>query len=173
MRRSSHDHLKPEILALFAEGKSPAEVAKNYPGIPRPTVYDWHKKWLQENTDSIPTDSDNLVNTGSQVAGGHPKLSVISSPEDGIGWALLQCKDIIKSEKKRDPRAAIAALNTYLRALEVGEKIYGAEMDEEAREALKLCSDEELEAIHAGRVPPNPSEHYWTAMGRNQKRWWR
>jgi len=172
MRRSSHDHLKPEALGLFAEGKSPAEVAKIYPGIPRPTVYDWHKKWLQKNTDNIPTDSDNPVNTGSRVSELRPKLTVIPAAEDGIGWALRVCKDIIEAEKKRDPRAAIAALNTYLRALEVGEKIYGAEMDEEARKALQLCSDEELEAIHAGRIPPNPSEHYWTAM-RNQKRWWR
>jgi len=171
-RQSSHDHLKSEVLGLFAEGKSPAEVCKTYPGIPRGTVYLWFKERATNNSDRILTNTDNPVNTGSLGSQHRPQLSVISSPEDGIGWALLQCKDIIKAEKQRDPRAAIAALNTYLRALEVGEKIYGAEMDEEAREALKLCSDEELEAIHAGRIPPNPSEHYWTAM-RNQKRWWR
>jgi len=118
-RHSSHDHLKPEALGLFAEGKSPAEVCKTYPGIPRPTVYRWYESWQQENTDKIRTNTDNLVNTGSLGSQHRPQLSVISSPEDGIGWALLQCKDIIKAEKQRDPRTAIAAINAYFKGLEL------------------------------------------------------
>jgi len=118
-RQSSHDHLKPEALGLFAEGKSPAEVCKTYPGIPRPTIYRWHGSWQQENTDKIRTKTDNPVNTGSLVAELRPKLTVIPSADDGIGWALRVCKDIIEAEKKRDPRTAIAAINAYFKGLEL------------------------------------------------------
>jgi len=118
-RTGSHDHRKPEVLALFEQGKSPAEVARIHPGIPRGTVYLWFKERAKNNSDKKLTNSDSPVNTGSLGFQHRPQLSVISSPEDGIGWALLQCKDIIKSEKKRDPRTAIAAINTYFKGLEL------------------------------------------------------
>jgi transposase-like protein len=118
-RQSSHDHLKPEALGLFAEGKSPAEVCKTYPGIPRPTVYRWYESWQQKNTDKIRANTDNLVNTGSRISELRPKLTVIPADDDGIGWALRVCKSIIEAEKKRDPRTAIAAINAYFKGLEL------------------------------------------------------
>jgi len=118
-RQSSHNHLKPEILALFAGGKSPAEVAKIHPGIPRGTVYRWHESWQQENTGKIQTNTDNPVDTGSRISELRPKLTVIPAADDGIGWALRVCKDIIEAEKKRDPRTAIAAINAYFKGLEL------------------------------------------------------
>jgi len=118
-RQSSHDHLKPEALGLFAEGKSPAEVCKTYPGIPRPTVYRWYESWQQKNTGKIRTNSDNPVDTGSRILELRPKLTVIPAADDGIGWALRVCKDIIEAEKQRDPRTAIAAINAYFKGLEL------------------------------------------------------
>ena len=118
-RQSFHNHLKPEILALFAEGKSPAEVAKLHPGIPRKTVYRWHESWQQENTHKIRTNTHNLVNTGSRISELRPKLTVIPAADDGIGWALRVCKSIIQENISRDPRVAVSALNAYFKGLEM------------------------------------------------------
>jgi transposase-like protein len=118
-RQSSHDHLKPEALGLFAEGKSPAEVCKTYPGIPRGTVYRWHESWQQENTDKIRTNTDNPVDTGSRISELRPKLTVIPAADDGIGWALRVCKSIIQENISRDPRVAVSALNAYFKGLEM------------------------------------------------------
>jgi len=74
---------------------------------------------LQKNTDNIPADSDNSVNTGSRILELRPKLTVIPAADDGIGWALRVCKSIIQENISRDPRVAVSALNAYFKGLEM------------------------------------------------------
>jgi hypothetical protein len=40
-RRSRHEQHKSEVFRLLAEGLTPAAVSKEFPDIPRRTVYDW------------------------------------------------------------------------------------------------------------------------------------
>ncbi|HEY9835491.1 MAG TPA: hypothetical protein V6D27_01125 [Vampirovibrionales bacterium] len=43
-RQSAHHALRPEIEAEFRKGLKPAEIAAEYPDLPRATIYEWYKK---------------------------------------------------------------------------------------------------------------------------------
>lgn len=148
-RQSAHDHLKPAILALFAEGKLPAEVCKIYLGIPRPTIYRWHEESEKKKTDKIRTSADNPVDTGSHLPDARPKLTVLPPLEDeGIGWGIRKLKDIIELTEKRDPRAAISAIVAYFKGMELLRNQPTTSADSEPDEQYKRL-EELLDAMDA------------------------
>jgi multidrug efflux pump subunit AcrA (membrane-fusion protein) len=62
--KSKWDYLKPEIEGLFKQGKTPLDVRKMYPDLPKATVYDWYKAWRNSSESKTESQTNSEIQSG-------------------------------------------------------------------------------------------------------------
>lgn len=124
-RRSQFEHLKEEILSMFAEGKKVPDVLKIYPDLPRKTLYDWFNEFHTKSTQRVIT----LVNTCGNEYGrddAPPLNNVVvqfrDENENDVKWLKRKLKEIIRcedadSEAVKLKAVKVQAINSYLQVI--------------------------------------------------------
>lgn len=143
-RRSQFEHLKEEILSMFAEGKKVPDVLKIYPDLPRKTLYDWFNEFHTKSTQRVVT----LVNTNGNEYGratSPPTDNVVvqfrDENENDVKWLKRKLKEIIRcenadSEVVKLKAVRVQAINSYLQVIKheasvpAISAVYGEEWEE-------------------------------------------
>lgn len=107
-RKSKHEHLKKEILRLFAEGCSVKQVKRRYPDISQRTLYDWQKK-QKSNPLYIPKKET--------------MLNITDAVRDELTWAKKILKEEIKNPSENGG-VKIQGINALTRVIETEARLY-------------------------------------------------
>jgi uncharacterized protein (DUF433 family) len=102
-RRSNHEHQKPEVFRLLAEGFTPAEILEQLPDIPRSTVYDWAKEFR----------------TVSGNGGGTARVAMPIDPESPLDKIINALWDLHRDPTTDGAGIMVQVLNALLRAEQV------------------------------------------------------
>lgn len=125
-RRSQFEHLKEQIIAMFAKGKKVPDVQKVYPDVPRKTLYDWLNEWGRQFRTESTHPTVTLVSGSIQRNVNPPGDNVIvqfrDENENDIKWLKRKLKEIIKcedadAETVKLKAVRVQAINSYLQVI--------------------------------------------------------